>query len=158
MKRIQRRRTKGYRLPPDAVYVGRPTRWGNDARAGDCAECRWGQHDGEHRPMTAADAVEDYRIGWEAMTAAEASIGRMTPEEIRQTGVSGVQVDLFADIRGHDLACWCPEACGEDVDLGWGEFGGPYDPCALPRGHAGHHDPSAPTYCHADVLLELANR
>jgi hypothetical protein len=29
MKRIQRKRTKGYRMPRNAVYVGRPTRWGN---------------------------------------------------------------------------------------------------------------------------------
>lgn len=28
-KRIQRKRTKGWRMPPNAVYVGRPTRWGN---------------------------------------------------------------------------------------------------------------------------------
>lgn len=28
-KRIQRRRTKGWRMPPNTVYVGRPTRWGN---------------------------------------------------------------------------------------------------------------------------------
>ncbi len=28
-KRIQRRRTKGWRMPEGAVYVGRPTRWGN---------------------------------------------------------------------------------------------------------------------------------
>jgi hypothetical protein len=27
--RIQRRRTKGWRMPPDCVYVGRPTKWGN---------------------------------------------------------------------------------------------------------------------------------
>lgn len=27
--RIQRRRTPGWRLPEGAVYVGRPTRWGN---------------------------------------------------------------------------------------------------------------------------------
>lgn len=27
--RIQRKRTKGWRMPPDAVYVGRPTKWGN---------------------------------------------------------------------------------------------------------------------------------
>ncbi len=27
--RIQRKRTKGYRMPKDAIYVGRPTRWGN---------------------------------------------------------------------------------------------------------------------------------
>lgn len=28
-KRIQRKRTKGWRMPENAVYVGRPTRWGN---------------------------------------------------------------------------------------------------------------------------------
>ena len=29
MERIQRRRTKGWRMPADATYVGRPTIWGN---------------------------------------------------------------------------------------------------------------------------------
>ena len=28
-RRIQRRRTKGWRMPEGAVYVGRPSRWGN---------------------------------------------------------------------------------------------------------------------------------
>lgn len=28
-KRVQRRRTKGYRLPSTAVYIGRGSRWGN---------------------------------------------------------------------------------------------------------------------------------
>jgi hypothetical protein len=28
-ERIQRKRTPGYRMPPGAVYVGRPTKWGN---------------------------------------------------------------------------------------------------------------------------------
>lgn len=28
-KRIQRKRTQGWRMPQGAVYVGRPTRWGN---------------------------------------------------------------------------------------------------------------------------------
>jgi hypothetical protein len=27
--RIQRRRSSGWRMPTSAVYVGRPTRWGN---------------------------------------------------------------------------------------------------------------------------------
>ena len=27
--RIQRKRTKGYRMPAGAIYCGRPTRWGN---------------------------------------------------------------------------------------------------------------------------------
>ena len=34
-KRIQRRRTKGWRMPEGAVYVGRPSRWGNPWRVGD---------------------------------------------------------------------------------------------------------------------------
>jgi hypothetical protein len=29
MKRIQRKRTKGYRQPPNTKYCGRPTKWGN---------------------------------------------------------------------------------------------------------------------------------
>ncbi len=29
MKRIQRKRTKGWRMPENAKYVGRPTKWGN---------------------------------------------------------------------------------------------------------------------------------
>lgn len=28
-QRIQRQRTKGWRMPAGAVYVGRPTKWGN---------------------------------------------------------------------------------------------------------------------------------
>ena len=27
--RIQRQRTRGWRMPPNTIYVGRPTRWGN---------------------------------------------------------------------------------------------------------------------------------
>lgn len=33
-KRIQRRRTKGWRMPEGAVYVGRPTKWGNPYKVG----------------------------------------------------------------------------------------------------------------------------
>ncbi|NDC16182.1 MAG: DUF4326 domain-containing protein [Synechococcaceae bacterium WB9_2_170] len=28
-ERIQRRRTAGWRMPPNTIYVGRPTKWGN---------------------------------------------------------------------------------------------------------------------------------
>jgi hypothetical protein len=40
--RIQRRRSAGWRMPPGAVYVGRPTRWGNPFVVGaehPAAEC-----------------------------------------------------------------------------------------------------------------------
>lgn len=29
LKRIQRKRTKGWRMPPNTVYVGRGSKWGN---------------------------------------------------------------------------------------------------------------------------------
>src|SRR5438445_12750312 len=32
--RVQRKRTKGWRMPEGAVYVGRPTRWGNPYSVG----------------------------------------------------------------------------------------------------------------------------
>jgi hypothetical protein len=34
-QRIQRKRTKGWKMPPGAVYVGRPTKWGNENKIGD---------------------------------------------------------------------------------------------------------------------------
>lgn len=111
-------------MPAGAVYVGRPTEWGNSAVAGDCRPCRWGEHPGDHVAMSAADAVAEYRDVWEVLLTVEEGVGRMTPEELRLAGVSGVQFDYFEDIRGRDLVCWCP-------------LGQP---------------------CHADVLLELANR
>ena len=33
-KRIQRKRSKGWRMPKNTIYVGRPTRWGNPFRVG----------------------------------------------------------------------------------------------------------------------------
>lgn len=41
-QRIQRKRTKGWKMPPNTVYVGRPTKWGNGwlmGRDGDAAKC-----------------------------------------------------------------------------------------------------------------------
>jgi hypothetical protein len=32
-KRIQRKRSKGWRMPQGAIYVGRPSRWGNPFKA-----------------------------------------------------------------------------------------------------------------------------
>ena len=34
-KRIQRRRTRGWRMPPNTVYVGRPSIYGNPFRANE---------------------------------------------------------------------------------------------------------------------------
>lgn len=105
-KRIQRKRTKGYRLPPDAVYVGRPTLWGNPftvrpvRRSGPFDVLLNGEFRGQHTDLEVArrSAVDLYR---EALRIFE-------PDE-----------DFWTPLTGRDLACWCPldQPCHADVLL-----------------------------------------
>jgi hypothetical protein len=99
-KRVQMRRTAGWRKPAGVVYVGRPTQWGNPHRVGGRA----------HGALDPATAVARYR---EDLLAGEL-----------HARDGSALIDRLATLRGKDLACWC--------------------------------DPDKP--CHADVLLELANR
>jgi hypothetical protein len=84
-RRLQRTRRKGARLPPDAVVVTRPTRWGNP------------------HPLALGrrEAVDRYR--------ADLLAGRLpvTVDDVRR------------ELRGRDLACYCPldEPCHADVLL-----------------------------------------
>lgn len=93
-KRIQRKRTRGWKMPPNAVYVGRPTRWGNPYRLPDYIG-----DDLSRRTFCCQDFRDSlvYDIG----------AVRTTAEEIRR------------ELRGKDLACWCPldQPCHADVLL-----------------------------------------
>ncbi len=58
-KRIQRQRTKDWRMPEGAVYVGRPTTWGNpyvpsrpDAACRAAAVAAYRRHVAEHYNLT----------------------------------------------------------------------------------------------------------
>lgn len=84
MKRIQRRRTKGWQMPEGTMYVGRPSRWGNPWRAGL-------NHDdlSSNFSLTREEAVSMFRQMWTTFS------------------VSAIEQDL-APLRGRDLACWCP--------------------------------------------------
>lgn len=92
--RIQRKHTKGWKMPDGAIYVGRPSIWGNP----------WRKHRGCD---DAANAVRQYR-------------GLIIAN---QQSAERFRLPLH-ELRGKDLACWCPL-----------------------------NQP-----CHADVLLEIANR
>lgn len=101
-ERIQRRRAHGWRMPTGAVYVGRPTMWGNPFRAGEDLYGLWRELAypvGGRAVRDAAHAVALYQV------RARISIG----------------FDLVArrDLRGSDLACWCPldQPCHADVLL-----------------------------------------
>lgn len=97
--RIQRQRTKGWKMPPNTVSVTRPGRWGNPLRVGMWAG------------FTAADAVRQYRA-WLArdltVRSYENSFGKPPScEEIR------------AELGGKNLACFCAlgQPCHADVLL-----------------------------------------
>ncbi|BBZ65798.1 hypothetical protein MINS_12270 [Mycolicibacterium insubricum] len=101
-QRIQRHRTKGWRLPAGALYVGRPTRFGNPFPIDD---------------GDPAEAVDRYR---EWLT---------DPRTIEVVGGLGFSGYIYYNrgpwgpdlnkLRGHDLACWCPldRPCHADVLL-----------------------------------------
>src|SRR4051812_23481730 len=99
-KRIQRKRTKGWRMPEGVVYVGRGTQWGNPFRVGqpnadDCMTC-----------ADAAEAIAKYRDEF-TLFGGGINFTGCTIEEIRK------------ELRGKDLACWCPldQPCHADVLL-----------------------------------------
>ncbi len=101
-KRIQRKRTRGWRMPEGAIYVGRPSRWGNHVRI-DPAEIESGTLTKEGvRRLAHQYAVLGYEksIMW-------------NPEG------DAYREAAKAELRGHDLACWCrlDEPCHADVLL-----------------------------------------
>lgn len=105
-RRIQRKRTKGWRMPEGAVYVGRPTKFGNPFKAGEWAE--W--TDGEGGWMSGFTATGD---------EAASDFARVLAGEIHAEGFSLTVEEIRTELEGRDLACWCPldEPCHADVLL-----------------------------------------
>lgn len=107
--RIQRKRAKGWQMPPDTVYVGRPTKWGNPFPI-DC-----------YGPDGAVDRFRRWITGH--MSAREMSeSSRCDP--LSESNTSLVVVRSLARenlhyLRGKNLACWCrlDRPCHADVLL-----------------------------------------
>lgn len=99
--RIQRRRTKGWRMPPNTISVSRPSKWGNPCRSGGGA------------------GVIAYQM-WIEQSAA----GLVPDEDSGGMFTKSFPAGDLAELRGKNLACWCK------LDQA----------------------------CHAELLLEIANR
>jgi len=82
-KRVQRKRVKGWMLPINAIYVGRPGKYGN--------------------PFTTE------KFGEDAVSLYEQVLKRHTmrlPPEIARYYSIPTDEDIL-ELRGKDLACWC---------------------------------------------------
>lgn len=77
--RIWNKRTES--PPPEAIYVGRPSRWGNPYKIGK---------------LSRQEAVDRFEMLLED-----------SPDR---------QADVYAELRGKDLVCWCaPLPCHAEV-------------------------------------------
>jgi hypothetical protein len=113
-KRIQLSRKRGWRMPENTVKVDRSTKWGNPFIVGE---------DGDR-----AECVKLYRMLFTQIAApAGASIQYLkgllcltckAPLE-RQKAAQRYVFDHIQQLRGLDLACWCPldQPCHADVLL-----------------------------------------
>lgn len=98
--RVQRKRTKGWRKPPNTVIVDRTSRYGNPFKVGDDVPGLKGV------PMDAEDAVHWFEV---------LHLPKFKHPE---------------RIRGKNLACFCPldQPCHADVLLRWANA--PHEPRA----------------------------
>lgn len=92
--RVQRKRTKNWKMPENTVFVGRPSKWGNPYKIG-------------------------YSFEYDSYFTRDNVIREFTSYLFKSN-----LIDDILELRGKNLACWC----SEDDD------------------------------CHADILLDLANR
>lgn len=101
-QRIQRKRDKGWRMPEGAVYVGRPTKWGNPFVVGGLLS---DYLSGAPRSQIVADAKQAFDL-YDLHTGPMGSY-ELDVDEVRKILV------------GKDLACWCPldQPCHADVLL-----------------------------------------
>ncbi|WP_277068710.1 DUF4326 domain-containing protein [Saccharomonospora viridis] len=107
--RIQRRRVAGWQMPPDAVYVGRPTKWGNP-----------------YRPVLDGSwwvVLDDNGVDYEPIFNSRESAHRRAVELFADVelgyGLLRNRVGDLTELKGRDLVCWCPldQPCHGDVLL-----------------------------------------
>jgi hypothetical protein len=114
--RVQRKRTKGWKMPPNTVYVGRPSKWGNPFVAWKDGQPFHDKH-GIHT-LSAEIAVASYRH----MLIEEGAINSMPTFKWPKGKIPRewiTMADVVRELRGKDLACWCPldQPCHADVLL-----------------------------------------
>ncbi len=98
-QRIQRKRTKGWRMPPNTVSVTRPGRWGNPFRAGCPGPMG-------RKPLDSEGAVGFFRA-------------MLSDPDLREAAGYPDSDAIRAELRGKNLACFCPldQPCHADVLL-----------------------------------------
>lgn len=110
MKRVQRKRTKGYRLPPNTVYVGRGSAWGNPFRIGKTIVLT---------PLEAAFVAQGDATLYRNLTTGFKIETRQQAIQLFYNLTLNYERSKFNPLQGKNLACWCPlhQKCHADILL-----------------------------------------
>ena len=114
-KRIQRKRTKGWRISKGVVYVGRPTKFGNPFTLRKVAPVP-----PKRTSMWAVVYNGTILVRWDTKhLAATDAVDRFRRLMREPWADRPAERELVATLRGKDLACWCPldQPCHADVLL-----------------------------------------
>lgn len=108
--RIQRKRTKGWKMPPNTVSVTRPGPWGNPYRVGDFLEIN-GRHVEIKTNLHARTLYRD-NVAMFNLQIAQSGDGDGTK-------AARAWIARLSELRGKHLACFCKigEPCHADVLL-----------------------------------------
>lgn len=103
--RIQRRRIKGWRMPPDTIFVGRPSKWGNVFIVSPKKSVRQSMIDSSCQVYIRVPTVEAAVKYFEIMVN--------HPESAK------FKDEVKAQLKGKNLACFCPidSPCHADILL-----------------------------------------
>lgn len=112
--RIQRSRTKGWVMPPHTIYVGRGSIWGNPFADPDI------YGDAARRVALFRKFLADARAHVIGPRPEGVAPGVVWPTSLTELGERGQKIlRRLPDLRGKNLACWCPldQPCHADVLL-----------------------------------------
>lgn len=121
-QRIQRRRSAGWRMPEGAVYVGRPSRWGNPFRIYRKRHLigpPWIVARETWKHLPAEECLSGYTSSSQEIEQAEAVRVYATLLRVRERDEPERLAAWLAPLRGRDLACWCrlDQPCHADALL-----------------------------------------
>lgn len=101
-QRIQRQRTKGWRTPPNTIYIGRPTKYGNPF-----------QPDGPEQLGydLAVNLYQDIATGiWTPQNGLSDQAYTRLYDSARlwRRRIGGHPLEVIrSELRGRNLSCWC---------------------------------------------------
>lgn len=127
--RIQRKRTKGWKMPENTVYVGRPTKWGNPFKLrGDMIYGNAGHRRKILSPWIYIEPSDNDWFDWRNMEWIDIVL-KLYENWLRGCDQNNLippptAKEIKSELRGKNLACFCKD--GEK--------------------------------CHADFLLKIANQ